>query len=121
MRPVRCGIAYSNTNKYFVAGYNLFDIGAPYSASFGNTPVIFRLAVENVADRHYWSTIAPSNLTGANAGSLLAYLGSPRMVLAITPRCAKHGTGADAGDSSKHCSVSAARIQLASDWRRVPD
>jgi outer membrane receptor protein involved in Fe transport len=44
--------------------------------------VTWRLAVENVADRRYWSTIGPSDLTGANTGSLLAHLGSPRMVLA---------------------------------------
>jgi len=72
----------NDENTFFVAGYNLFDIGARYNASFWNTPVIFRLAVDNVTDRHYWSTIAPSDLTGANTGSLLAYLGSPRMVLA---------------------------------------
>jgi iron complex outermembrane receptor protein len=71
-----------DANNFFVAGYNLFDIGARYNASFWDVPVIFRLAVDNVTDRHYWSTIAPSNLTGANTGSLLAYLGSPRTVLA---------------------------------------
>ena len=48
----------------------------------GGTTVTWRLAVDNVTDRHYWSTIAPSNLTGANTGNLLAHLGSPRTVLA---------------------------------------
>jgi iron complex outermembrane receptor protein len=71
-----------DANNFFVAGYNLFDIGARYNASLWDVPVIFRLAVDNVTNRHYWSTIAPSNLTGANTGSLLAYLGSPRIVLA---------------------------------------
>ena len=42
----------------------------------------WRLAVDNVTDRHYWSTIGPSNLTGANTGNLLAHLGAPRMLLA---------------------------------------
>ena len=40
------------------------------------------LAVDNLADKHYWSTVAPSNLTGANTGNLLAHFGSPRTVLA---------------------------------------
>jgi outer membrane receptor protein involved in Fe transport len=40
------------------------------------------LSVDNVADRRYWSTIGPSDLTGANTGNLLAHLGAPRTVLA---------------------------------------
>ena len=32
--------------------------------------------MNNVTDKHYWSTVAPSNLTGANTGNLLAHLGS---------------------------------------------
>jgi iron complex outermembrane recepter protein len=74
--------AGNDTNSFTVAGYNLFDIGARYVSSVYTVPVTWRLAVENVADRHYWSTIGPSDLTGANTGSLLAHLGSPRMVLA---------------------------------------
>jgi iron complex outermembrane recepter protein len=46
------------------------------------TPVAWRLAVENVTDRHYWSTIGPSNLTGANTGNLVAHVGAPRTVQA---------------------------------------
>jgi iron complex outermembrane receptor protein len=65
-----------------VAGYNLFDLGARYVSNIGNLPVTWRLAVDNIADRHYWSTVGPSNLTGANTGNLLAHLGSPRTVLA---------------------------------------
>jgi iron complex outermembrane receptor protein len=44
--------------------------------------VTWRLAVDNLTDRNYWSTIAPSNLTGANTGNLLAHFGTPRTVLA---------------------------------------
>jgi iron complex outermembrane receptor protein len=72
----------NDTNSFFVAGYNLFDIGARYSSLILNKKVTWRLAVDNVADRNYWSTVAPSNLTGANTGSLLAHFGSPRTVLA---------------------------------------
>jgi iron complex outermembrane receptor protein len=74
--------AGNDTNSFTVAGYNLFDIGGRYASTIRNTPVTWRLAVDNVADRRYWSTVGPSDLTGANTGSLLAHLGSPRTVLA---------------------------------------
>jgi len=70
--------AGNDTNSFWVAGYNLFDIGARYSTGH----FTWRLAVNNVTDQHYWSTVAPSNLTGANTGSLIGHLGSPRTVLA---------------------------------------
>jgi iron complex outermembrane receptor protein len=74
--------AGNDTNSFTVAGYNLFDIGARYASTIRSTPVTWRLAVDNVADRQYWSTVGPSDLTGANTGSLLGHLGSPRTVLA---------------------------------------
>jgi iron complex outermembrane recepter protein len=72
----------NDTNSFFVAGYNLFDVGVRYTSPVLSKSVTWRLAVNNIADRHYWSTVGPSNLTGANTGSLLAHLGSPRMALA---------------------------------------
>jgi iron complex outermembrane recepter protein len=74
--------AANDTNSFFVAGYNLFDLGARYTSTILTKSVTWRLAVDNLADKHYWSTVAPSNLTGANTGSLLAHFGSPRTVLA---------------------------------------
>ncbi|HEY0746631.1 MAG TPA: TonB-dependent siderophore receptor [Steroidobacteraceae bacterium] len=74
--------AADDTNSFYAAGYNLFDVGARYSSTVMTKNVTWRLSVDNVADKHYWSTIAPSNLTGANTGSLLAHFGSPRTVLA---------------------------------------
>jgi iron complex outermembrane recepter protein len=73
--------AANDTNTLTAAGYNLFDIGARYTTSLMNLPTTFRLAVNNVTDRRYWSTIAPSNLTGTNTGNLLAHFGTPRTVL----------------------------------------
>jgi iron complex outermembrane receptor protein len=72
----------NDTNTVTAAGYNLFDVGARYTAPLMGAQTTWRLAVDNVTDRHYWSTVAPSNLTGANAGTLIAHLGSPRTVLA---------------------------------------
>jgi iron complex outermembrane receptor protein len=74
--------AANDTNSFFVAGYNLFDVGARYTSTVLTKSVTWRLAVDNVADKHYWSTVAPSNLTGTNTGNLLAHFGSPRTVLA---------------------------------------
>jgi iron complex outermembrane recepter protein len=74
--------AANDTNSFFVAGYNLFDLGARYTSSILTTKVTWRLSVDNLTDRHYWSTVAPSNLTGVNTGNLLAHFGTPRTVLA---------------------------------------
>jgi len=67
-----------DSNQFTVAGYNLFDVGGRYTLKMWGTPVAWRLAVDNVTDRHYWSTIGPSNITGANTGNLVAHLGAPR-------------------------------------------
>ncbi len=72
----------NDTNTVTTAGYNLFDLGARYTAPLMGVQTTWRLAVNNITDRHYWSTVAPSNLTGANTGTLIAHLGSPRTVLA---------------------------------------
>jgi iron complex outermembrane receptor protein len=72
----------NDTNSFFVAGYNLFDVGARYSSLILNKQVTWRLSVDNVTNRSYWSTVGPSNLTGANTGNLLAHFGTPRTVLA---------------------------------------
>lgn len=74
--------AADGTNSFLVAGYNLFDLGARYTSSILTKRVTWRLSVDNLTDRHYWSTVAPSNLIGANAGNLLAHFGTPRTLLA---------------------------------------
>ena len=72
------GRAGNDTNSLMVTGYNLFDVGVRYVRN----RVTLRLALDNLTDRSYWSTVAPSNLTGANTGSLIGHLGAPRTVLA---------------------------------------
>ncbi len=73
--------AADDTNSFFVAGYNLFDVGVRYTSSILTKRVTWRLAVDNLTDKHYWSTVAPSNLAGTNTGNLLAHFGTPRTVL----------------------------------------
>ena len=72
----------NDTNTQSAPGYDLLDVGVRFSSTIATAPVTWRFAVNNVTNRQYWSTIAPSNLTGANTGNLLAHLGSPRTVLA---------------------------------------
>jgi iron complex outermembrane recepter protein len=74
--------AANDTNTLTAPGYNLLDVGTRYTSSLMGLQTTWRLAVDNITDRHYWSTIAPSNLTGTNTGNLLAHLGAPRTVLA---------------------------------------
>ena len=72
----------NDTNSFTVAGYNLFDVGVRYNSQLFGSTSVWRLAVNNVTDRNYYSTISPSNLTGTNTGNLIAHLGSPRLLLA---------------------------------------
>jgi iron complex outermembrane receptor protein len=72
----------NDTNSFRVAGYNLFDVGVRYNSKLFGSTSVWRLAVNNLTDRNYYSTISPSNLSGTNTGNLIAHLGSPRMVLA---------------------------------------
>jgi iron complex outermembrane receptor protein len=74
--------AANDANSFYVAGYNLFDVGGRYTTAIATKAVTWRVVVENLADKNYYSTIGPSNLTGANTGSLLAHLGTPRTVVA---------------------------------------
>jgi iron complex outermembrane receptor protein len=72
----------NDTNTFEADGYNTFDIGVRYAMKAWDHALTWRLTMNNVTDEHYWSTIAPSNLTGANTGNLIAHLGSPRTVSA---------------------------------------
>lgn len=72
----------NDVNSYSVDGYQLLDLGIRYASKAWGRSVIWRLAVDNVTNKNYWSTIAPSNITGANTGNLIAHLGSPRTVSA---------------------------------------
>jgi iron complex outermembrane receptor protein len=68
-----------DANLYWAPSYNVFDLGARYAMGKATT---FRLAVNNLTNVHYWSTIGPSTITGANTGSMTAHLGAPRTVAA---------------------------------------
>jgi len=72
----------NDANTTFAPSYSVVDLGARYSMRIAGNPATLRLAVNNVTDTHYWSTIGPSTITGANTGNLTAHLGAPRTVAA---------------------------------------
>ena len=70
-----------NANTYRVAGYTVTDLGLRYLTRLWDTAVTWNVAVDNVANRHYWANITPagqSGYTGAGVGN--GTLGMPRMV-----------------------------------------
>jgi len=72
----------NDTNTTWAPGYSVYDLGARYTSLWMERAATWRLAVNNLADLHYWSTIGPSNITGSNIGNMTAHLGSPRTVSA---------------------------------------
>jgi iron complex outermembrane recepter protein len=72
----------NDTNTTWARSYSVFDLGARYAAQcFGKTTTL-RLALNNLADERYWSTVAPSNITGTNKGNMVAHVGAPRTIAA---------------------------------------
>ena len=71
-----------DANLFSTPGYSVLDLGARYTMQVMGKATTLRLAVENLTDEHYWSTIGPSTLTGANTGNMTAHLGAPRTLAA---------------------------------------
>jgi iron complex outermembrane receptor protein len=68
----------NDSNTTWAPSYELFDLGARYATQVLGQAVTLRLAVSNVTDKRYWSTVAPSNITGTNKGNMVAHVGAPR-------------------------------------------
>jgi iron complex outermembrane recepter protein len=71
-----------DTNSTWTQGYNVFDLTARYTTHVLEKPVTWRVGGENLSNVHYWSTIAPGNITGTDTGSYTAFTGAPRTVSA---------------------------------------
>jgi iron complex outermembrane receptor protein len=76
------GRPIDDINSTYTPAYNVVDFGARYASTIMNRVTTFRIGVNNVSNVHYWSTLGPGNITGTNAGSYTAHLGSPRTVAA---------------------------------------
>lgn len=77
-RAVHFGDAYADAaNKFLVANWTRFDLGARYTfaSPWNGKPITLRFAVENVAGNNYWMT---------STADRQIYLGAPRTYLAST-------------------------------------
>ena len=72
----------NDSNTTWTPSYNVLDLGARYTSQLMGKATTWRLAVLNLTDERYWSTIGPSNLTGANTGNMTAHVGAPRTIAA---------------------------------------
>jgi iron complex outermembrane receptor protein len=52
------GFYVDQQNEEEVKGYTIADIGLRYATSIENTPVAFRLTVNNITDKDYWMSAA---------------------------------------------------------------
>ncbi len=68
----------NDSNTSFADAADIFNLGLSYASQLMAHPVTWRLMANNVADKRYWSTVGPSNLTGNNRGNMVAHLGAPR-------------------------------------------
>jgi len=62
-------------NRQQVPGWHTLDVGARYATRFDGHPLVLRLNVSNLLDRHYWSGSFSDNYA-------MATLGAPRSVSA---------------------------------------
>ena len=67
-------------NLHATPGFNIFNLGARYSQTLFTKLAILRFTANNLSDTHYFSTIAAGDITGTNASSNTAHLGSPRTI-----------------------------------------
>jgi iron complex outermembrane receptor protein len=67
-------------NLHSTPGFNTFDFGFRYSRTLFTKLATLRFTTNNITDTHYYSTIAAGDITGTNASSNTAHLGSPRTI-----------------------------------------
>ena len=72
----------NDSNSTWAPSTSVVDLGTRYTTRVLGKDSTLRLAVNNVADLHYWSTIGPSNIIGSNTSHMTAHRGAPRTVAA---------------------------------------
>lgn len=73
----------NNSNSTWVDGYTTADLGARYVSQVMGKAAVWRLNVNNLADRRYWANITPSGQNGySGAGNGTGTLGAPRTLQA---------------------------------------
>jgi iron complex outermembrane receptor protein len=74
--------AIDDINSSYTPQYNVFDLGARYTAKIMGKVTTWRIAANNASNVHYWSTLGPGSITGQSTGSYLGHLGEPRLITA---------------------------------------
>ena len=75
--------ASDNANLNQVAGYGTLDWSAAYRTAVMGYATTFRLSVNNLTDKRYWTNIVPGGLNGySGTGNASAQLGAPRTAIA---------------------------------------
>ncbi|QMV19052.1 TonB-dependent receptor plug domain-containing protein [Granulicella sp. 5B5] len=67
-------------NLHTTTAYNTFDFGFRYAHPVFTKMATLRFTCDNITDTRYYSTIAAGDITGSNASSNVAHLGSPRTI-----------------------------------------
>jgi iron complex outermembrane receptor protein len=69
-------------NSSYTPQYNVFDLGARYTARILGKVATWRVTASNASNVHYWSTLGPGSITGQSTGRYLGHLGEPRLITA---------------------------------------
>ena len=69
---------YANTS--WVSGYATLDLGARYQHRLAGGDAVWRLTVNNVTDKRYWTDVRPGGWGYSGAGNAGASAGAPRSV-----------------------------------------
>ncbi|ACX89280.1 TonB-dependent siderophore receptor [Pectobacterium parmentieri WPP163] len=71
----------NNTNTTWVDSYMTLDLGTRYGFKIYDKPAAFRVALNNVTNEHYWSSLFPYRQNGEGQG-YSAFVGEPREIRA---------------------------------------
>jgi iron complex outermembrane receptor protein len=67
-------------NLHTTTSYNTFDFGFRYSRTLFTKLATLRFTCNNITDTRFYSTISAGDITGSNASSNTAHLGTPRTI-----------------------------------------
>ncbi len=73
----RSRVAATTSNSSYAAAYVSMNLGARWQTRAKGHPLIVRLQLENLTDRHYWASLFPGSSNGT-AASYTAVMGTPR-------------------------------------------
>jgi iron complex outermembrane receptor protein len=70
----------NDANTSWASSYMTIDLGARYVTHIKGVETIWRLAVMNLTNERYWSSVFPGSINGTGASST-AFLGSPQEII----------------------------------------